>query len=227
MNADATLERLGRQAIVPVLRSDTAARAAERARAMASAGLEAVELTLSTPDVLSAVRELATEGLTVGLGTITSADQIAPAVAAGATFVVSYAHPPGFVASARRMGAPAIPGAFTPSEVLAARAVGAPAVKVFPGGRVGPAYLRDLLAVMPGLRLMATGGIAADAAELARWRAAGAWCVGLGRELERQAASGPAGLRSLLSAVQETSTATAASRLSSSTHHDRSSPGPS
>lgn len=227
MNHEETLERLGRQVVVPVLRSDTAARAAERARALASAGLEAVELTLSTPDVLAAIRDLAADGLTVGLGTVTSADQIAPAVAAGASFVVSYAQPPAFVATARRLGVPAVPGAFTPSEVLAARAAGAPAVKLFPAGRVGPAYLRDLLAVMPGLRLMATGGIAADVAELARWRAAGAWCVGLGRELERQAASDPDRLRSLVCAVQGAPAAAAGSRLSSSTHHERTSPGPS
>ena len=73
----------------------------------------------------------------------------------------------------------AVPGAATPSEVWAAHESGASMVKVFPIARLGgAAYVRDLLAVMPGVRVIATGGVsAASARELLD---AGCAAVGLG-----------------------------------------------
>lgn len=53
-------------------------------------------------------------------------------------------------------------------------------VKVFPAARLGgPAFIRDLLAPMPELLLMCTGGITVDTA--GDYLAAGAHCVGLSR----------------------------------------------
>jgi 2-dehydro-3-deoxyphosphogluconate aldolase / (4S)-4-hydroxy-2-oxoglutarate aldolase len=74
-----------------------------------------------------------------------------------------------------------IQGALTPTEVLAAHAAGADAVKVFPARAVSPGYLRDLASVLPGVRLLPTGGI--RAAEIGMWLGAGAWAVGLGSAL--------------------------------------------
>jgi 2-dehydro-3-deoxyphosphogluconate aldolase / (4S)-4-hydroxy-2-oxoglutarate aldolase len=71
-----------------------------------------------------------------------------------------------------------VQGALTPGEVLAAHQAGAEAVKVFPAWVVSAAYLRDLGAVLPGVRLMPTGGIGAG--DVGRWFEAGAWAVGIG-----------------------------------------------
>jgi 2-dehydro-3-deoxyphosphogluconate aldolase/(4S)-4-hydroxy-2-oxoglutarate aldolase len=184
------LERIAAQRVVPVLRSGDVADAVATARACARAGMEVIELTHSTPDVEIAIRELSRDGVTVGVGTVTSAAQVEPAIAAGAAFVVSFTAPEGMVQAARALGVPAIPGALTPTEVADCLAQGAPAVKLFPARGLAPAYLRDLRAVMPQLRAIVTGGLRASAEDVVPWLEAGALAVGLGGDIGTAVADG-------------------------------------
>lgn len=176
-------ERIGAQGVIPVLRSATVDDAVATGRAAAAGGMSVIELTCTTPGVDVAIAELGGDGLTVGLGTVTRPEQVEAAAAAGADFVVSFAAPPGLLEGARDAGLEAIPGAFTPDEVLAALAAGAEIVKLFPARILTPAYLRDLRAVMPELRAMATGGIGLGDGSIGEWLAAGALAVGLGSDL--------------------------------------------
>jgi len=187
-------KRIAGQGVVPVLRNADAEDAVATARAAAAAGMSVIELTCSTPGVEAAIAELAGEGLTVGLGTVTEPGQVERAAAAGAVFVVSFAAPPGVIEGAREVGLEAIPGAFTPSEVLAARRAGAAVVKLFPARLLSPAYLRDLRAVMPDLQAIATGGIGLDDGSIGEWLAAGALAVGLGSDLGTAAELGADGV---------------------------------
>jgi len=182
------LAELAAQRVLPVIRAATADDAVATARACAAAGMRVVELTRSVPEVGRALDALRDDGLVLGVGTIAHAGEVDDAVAAGAQFVVSPWNPAGFVERASARGVAAIPGAFTPGEVAGCHAAGAAAVKVFPARLAAPAYLRDLRAVLPGVRLLVTGGIAADA--IAGWLAAGALAVGLGGELGTVAALG-------------------------------------
>ena len=177
------LEELVRQRIVPVLRCADADDAVATGRALAAAGVRALELTMSTPGVLAAVPPLAADGLIVGMGTIRSAGEVEAAVAAGARFAVSFWNPPGFVAAATAAGVPAIPGGLTPGEIAAAQLERPAAVKVFPATLVSPDYVRTLLALDPSLRLLVTGGIAPTAAAIGPWLEAGAVMVGVGGAL--------------------------------------------
>ena len=54
-------------------------------------------------------------------------------------------------------------------------------MKIFPARVVSPAYLRDLAAVLPDVRLVPTGGIGPG--DVGPWLDAGAWAVGLGASL--------------------------------------------
>jgi 2-dehydro-3-deoxyphosphogluconate aldolase/(4S)-4-hydroxy-2-oxoglutarate aldolase len=74
-----------------------------------------------------------------------------------------------------------MPGAFTPTEILRAHNAGADLVKVFPSTSLGPGYFKDLLAPLPFLKLMPTGGV--DASNAGEWIKAGAVCVGAGSSL--------------------------------------------
>jgi 2-dehydro-3-deoxyphosphogluconate aldolase / (4S)-4-hydroxy-2-oxoglutarate aldolase len=183
-----TIEAIGEQRLVPVFRCEDAADAVLTARAAAAAGMRVVELTLTTPGVHDALRELRGDGLALGLGSLLRETDVAPAVEAGAAFVVTFACVPGLAAAARAASVPAVVGALTPSEVFAAHAAGTDAVKLFPARLVVPAYLRDLGAVLPGVRLMPTGGIELDGA--GPWLEAGAWAVGLGTALGTSARVG-------------------------------------
>jgi 2-dehydro-3-deoxyphosphogluconate aldolase/(4S)-4-hydroxy-2-oxoglutarate aldolase len=182
------VDRIGAQRVVPVIRCGDAADAVATARAAAAAGMSVVELTLTTPGVHDALRELRADDLTVGLGSVVRPGDVTLGVEAGARFVVTFGAVPGFVDAAREAAVPAVQGALTPSEVLAAHQAGADAVKIFPARVVPPAYLRDLRAVLPDVRLLPTGGI--EPAGVAVWLDAGAWAVGLGGALGTAATVG-------------------------------------
>lgn len=191
LSAESVLARLERQAVVPVLRTRDAADAVETARACLRAGMQVIELTYSIPDVEQAVRELAAADCTVvGVGTVTEPRQVRSSVERGAQFVVSYGFDPGVIAAAVELGVAVIPGALTPSEVDACRRAGATAVKLFPARLIQPAYLRDLRAVMPELKLVVTGGIAATVEGVRPWLEAGAAAVGIGSALGSAGADG-------------------------------------
>jgi Entner-Doudoroff aldolase len=180
---DDALGALRAQRWVPVLRSVDATDAVATALACREGGASVVELTYSTPDVLAAVAELVATGMRVGVGTVRTPQQVSEAVAAGASFLVSFERPVGFLEAAAEAGVLAIPGALTPQEVTTAVNEGAHAVKVFPARLVPPAYLRDLRAVLGDIPLLVTGGIDARRSAIQPWLDSGAWCVGIGSQL--------------------------------------------
>ena len=181
------LAAIAEQGVLPVVRARDVEDALATARALRRGGMEIVELTRSTPQVEDALRALRDDGLTLGLGTIAGAAEVAPAVAAGARFVVSYANPAGFVAAAHACGVPAIPGVFTAQEVASA---GVDTVKLFPAHLAAPDYVRDLRAVLPHVRVLASGGIGTSPERLLPWLRAGALAVGVGGELGTAASVG-------------------------------------
>jgi 2-dehydro-3-deoxyphosphogluconate aldolase/(4S)-4-hydroxy-2-oxoglutarate aldolase len=74
-----------------------------------------------------------------------------------------------------------MPGALTPTEIMAAWNAGASVVKVFPARAFGPAYLKDVLAPLPHLKLLPTGGV--DLENIGSYLKNGAFAVGLGSNL--------------------------------------------
>ena len=80
---------------------------------------------------------------------------------------------------------PVIPGAFTPTEIHRAWSLGAPLVKLFPGGRFGPSYIREVMAPLDQVKLVPTGGVTHD--NLVDFLAAGAAGVGVGSTLFQRA----------------------------------------
>jgi len=172
--------------VVPVIRRDTASLARAAAERMIAAGLPVVELTATTRDWPDALRGLRADapGTAVGLGTVTDAATAAAALERGADFLVSPWPSPAVREVALVAGAPFLEGGFTPGELAAASAHGI--AKLFPAHAVGAAYLRSVLAVLPGARIMPTGGL--EVADVRDWLRAGATAVGLGSVLERDGA---------------------------------------
>jgi 2-dehydro-3-deoxyphosphogluconate aldolase/(4S)-4-hydroxy-2-oxoglutarate aldolase len=189
--ADGILERIERQRVIPVLRTRDCADAVATARACLRGGMTVIELTYSIPGVEEALRELTGDDkVVVGMGTVTSAAQVWSSVELGARFIVSYGFDPEVVATGVELGTPTVPGALTPSEVAACRRAGATAVKLFPARLIEPSYLGDLMAVMPGLKLVVTGGIPSTQEGIRPWLAGGAVAVGVGSSLGTAGADG-------------------------------------
>lgn len=188
VSAAEVLTELRGHGVVPVVRfqdGDEARRAVER---LYEAGFRTFEVTLTVPDAIELVRELARRpDVIVGLGTVLEGADAVRGLAAGARYVVSPVLQPELVPLCREAGAACLLGALTPTEVHAAHRAGADAVKVFPSSAVGgPAHLRALRSVFPDVALVPTGGVDLD--NLDAHFDAGAAFVGVGSDLVPSAA---------------------------------------
>jgi 2-dehydro-3-deoxyphosphogluconate aldolase/(4S)-4-hydroxy-2-oxoglutarate aldolase len=175
------VERLGAVAVVRLHSTEAAIRVAD---ALHAGGVTALEITVTVPDafaVISAVARRFGDEVCVGVGTVLDVETVRGAVAAGAQYVVSPVFRPSLIAESHRLGVPAMPGAITPTEMLTAHEAGADIVKIFPADTFGPGYIKSVLAPMPFLRLMPTGGVTPE--NVGSWLAAGAVAVGLGGSL--------------------------------------------
>ena len=167
--------------IVGVLRADTPELALEMARAAIRGGLEALEITCTVPEAARVIRTLVTEQSTcqIGAGTVLNAIQAEAVLAAGASFSVSPHFGLDILEVTRAAKIPYIPGVYTPTEIMAALNAGCEIVKIFPITRAGGvAYLLDLLAPLPHLKAMVTGGV--KSSQVSDYLEAGALAVGLG-----------------------------------------------
>jgi 2-dehydro-3-deoxyphosphogluconate aldolase / (4S)-4-hydroxy-2-oxoglutarate aldolase len=149
--------------------------------ALVRGGITLLEVTIDTPGALAAVVRAAGEGMTVGVGTVVSAEQVRDCAAAGAQFVVSPGLIPEVIDSAKSLEVEPMPGVFTATEILAATAAGARMMKLFPASCGGPPYLRALRGPFPKTALVPTGGVRID--EIPAYFDAGATIVALGSEL--------------------------------------------
>ena len=198
------LDRITAAQAIPVLRSADPDAALEDARVLLQGGLNVLEVTFSIPDVNEVIKELSTwPGLTIGAGTVLHPAQAAAALEAGADCLVSPIYDKWLIDEGRQGGFLAVPGCATPTEIFKAREDGAELIKVFPIARLGGTrYIKDLLAPMPDLRLMATGG--AKASEVSGLISAGCTAVGVGSILtDAELGSDPAArVKALVSTLQ-------------------------
>jgi 2-dehydro-3-deoxyphosphogluconate aldolase/(4S)-4-hydroxy-2-oxoglutarate aldolase len=151
------------------------------------AGLDVLEVSLTSPDALSAIERLSSQfpAATIGAGTVLDGSSARLAVLAGARFLVAPALVPEVIRTGHRYGAAVIPGAATASEIESALSAGADLIKLFPAGHFGPSYLRAVRASLPQAAIVPTGGI--DATNASEWFAAGAIAVGVGSGFTKDA----------------------------------------
>jgi 2-dehydro-3-deoxyphosphogluconate aldolase/(4S)-4-hydroxy-2-oxoglutarate aldolase len=162
--------------LVAIVRLGSADGLVRVCRELVDAGLPAVEVTLTTPGALQAV---AATG--VGVGSVRTVQDARRAQEAGASFLVTPTVRPEVLAAAT---VPVVCGALTPSEIDLAWSHGAAYVKLFPASAVGPRYVREVLAPMPEVPLIPTGGVTAES--IPAYLAAGAVGVGVGSALVDQ-----------------------------------------
>ena len=152
--------------------------------ALVTGGLSTIELTLTTPGALPMMLELGQRfgsSILLGAGSVRGAEQARSAVEAGAQFLVTPIGDQRVLEVAHAHAIPVALGAFTPTEMAGVHDAGADFVKLFPADQVGPAYVRGVLAPMPHLAIMPTGGVTPD--NVHEWLAAGCVAVGLGSSL--------------------------------------------
>ncbi len=152
--------------VTAVVRTKTAAQAVLTAQALYAAGIRLVEITFTVPDAASVIDTVAQSkpsGCLVGAGTVTTGVQAKAALTAGAQFIVGPVHRPALIALAHEADVPCIMAGLTPTEILDVHEAGSDMVKVFPiDGVGGPNYVKTVLGPLPGIPIVASGGIGFD-----------------------------------------------------------------
>lgn len=183
-NAEATIARVQASGVIAIVRLDSGDQLVEVAQALAAGGIAVLEFTLTTPgavEAIAAARDALGDEVLIGAGTVLCAEDASCCLEAGARFIVSPIGDEGVIRTTVEAGAIAMPGACTPTEAISAWRLGAQVIKIFPARSLGPAFIADLLAPLPFLKLIPTGGV--GTANAAEYLQAGAISVGVGESL--------------------------------------------
>lgn len=150
---------------LPVMAIPHADDAVPLAQALQKGGINNIEVTLRTADAFESIQRIRSEcpTMSVGVGTVFTAEQVFKAAALGAHYIVS----PGFHEDVHnaclKANIPYLPGAVTPTEIQFLQAKGFRFLKFFPAevsGGVG--MLKALAPVFKDIKFCATGGISAE-----------------------------------------------------------------
>ncbi len=169
---------------IAIVRLDDLGEAIELSRALLEGGITTLEFTLTNKEankVISKVREEFGDRLAVGAGTVLDEEMARAALQAGAQFLITPVLSRLVIDVGRTHGIPVVCGAYSPTEILTAWRAGATLVKVFPAGGLGPSYIKDILAPLPDLLLVPTGGVNLETC--GAFLAAGAYTVAVGSQL--------------------------------------------
>ena len=184
MNKSELLGRLLDPGVIAILRTDSADKLIEAIRALVAGGVTAIEVTMTTPDALQVITDAKAalgEKIVLGVGSVLDAETARQAMLAGAQFVVTPVVRPHVIEICNRYGIPIASGAMTPTEALTAHELGSDFIKIFPAEQLGPGYMKSLLAPLPMLQLIPTGGVTPQ--NVPDYFAAGCVAVGAGSTL--------------------------------------------
>ena len=187
------LSKLEDSPVVPLFFHADASHAQKLLDACYAGGLRAFEFTnrgASAPATfaqLSKHVEANLPDLALGIGTIYRPEEAEQFLDLGADFIIQPIITPAVGEVCQEHKVAWMPGALTPNEVYLAESLGATVVKIFPGDAVGPGYIKALRGPMPKVKLMVTGGVQPNEANLREWFGAGVNFVGIGSQLIKKA----------------------------------------
>lgn len=162
------LEQILKEKIIVIVRKSYGKSLLLLSEALLAGGLHFMEVTFDQSDPLciektaEAIRTLNhahTGHMIFGAGTVLTIEQVEAAANAGARFIVSPNCNPAIIRRTRELGLLSIPGAMTPTEILAAHDYGADLVKLFPAASLGMSYIKDILAPISHVKMIATAGV--------------------------------------------------------------------
>jgi len=171
--------------VVAIVRLDSGEKLVQVADALKKGGISVIEFTCSTPNALDTIKEVSAlfgEDVLLGAGTVLEPETARTAILAGAEFIVTPTVNLDTISVCKGYDKPIIAGAMTPTEMLTVWEAGADMIKVFPASNIGgPDFIKAVLAPLPQLKLVPTGGVSTENA--AHYLNAGAVAVAVGGNL--------------------------------------------
>ena len=183
------IQKMQQTGMVPVFYHSDAEVAKQVIRACYDGGVRAFEFTnrgdFAHEVFAECVKFAAKEcpEMAMGVGSVVDALTAALYMQLGASFVVGPLLNADVAHVCNRRLVPYVPGCGSVSEIGKAQELGCDVTKVFPGDVYGPAFVKGLMAPCPWSKIMVTGGVSPDEANLTAWFRAGAFCVGMGSKL--------------------------------------------
>ncbi len=138
------------------------------AKALSNGGVKLIEVTFDqsdpdgaskTAEAIAALREAFEGTMKIGAGTVLTKQQVDIAKSAGAEYIISPNTDAEVIRYTKENGLVSIPGAMTPTEILTAHHSGADFIKLFPATWLGFPYIKDIIAPLSHVSLIATGGV--------------------------------------------------------------------
>lgn len=170
--------------IIAVVRAEKQEQVLPLSEALLAGGVIAIEITMTTPNAIEAIREASAklgDKALIGVGTVLDVETCRKAIEAGAQFVVTPIMRPAIAEAAHALDKPVMLGAYTPTEAQLAHEAGADFIKIFPAEGLGPNYIKSLRAPLPHLNIVPTGGV--DLHNVADFLKAGCAALGVGSSL--------------------------------------------
>jgi len=184
MEREEILNEILKRKIIAVLRVKESVKLKKVIDSIYAGGISVAEITMIVPNAIQLIKKMSDEldeNIIIGVGSVLNGTVADEAIKAGAKYVVSPIFKKEIVDVAHKNNIPVMPGCFTPTEIYSAFEYGADVVKVFPADVLGMKFFKAILAPMPHLRLMPTGGVSLTNA--GDWLNAGACAVGIGSAL--------------------------------------------
>ncbi|MTB63278.1 bifunctional 4-hydroxy-2-oxoglutarate aldolase/2-dehydro-3-deoxy-phosphogluconate aldolase [Streptococcus uberis] len=186
------LDQLKENYFFAVVRGKSVEDAIEISKHAILGGIRNIEITFSTPDAPKVIQKLSDDfkndpSVVIGAGTVMTTDLAQEAIDAGAKFLVSPHFDEAIATLALDHENLYFPGCATATEVVRAMKSGCQIIKLFPGGIVGPGFIKDIHGPIPEVNLMPSGGVSVD--NVADWKKAGAVAVGVGSALASKVSS--------------------------------------
>lgn len=184
MNQPFSRERFDQMPLIGILRGFPSEKMNKMGELYAEAGLTTLEITMNTAgatDTIASLVQAFGTKLNIGAGTVCNMADLHRALEAGAQFIVAPIVDEDVIKNCVSLGIPVFPGAYTPTEIYRCWSLGATMVKVFPASKLGPEYIKEVLAPLNQIQLLPTGGISLDNMEA--FIRAGAKGFGIGSAL--------------------------------------------
>jgi len=178
------ISQLTNPGVIAVVRAQKKEQVIPLSEALLAGGVIAIEITMTTPNAIEAIREASAklgDRALIGVGTILKPYDLQAALDAGAQFIVTPICRTEFVPLAHTANKPIMLGAYTPTEAQTAFEAGADFIKIFPADSLGANYIKALRAPLPHLKIVPTGGV--DLKTVGDFFKAGCVAVGAGGSL--------------------------------------------
>jgi 2-dehydro-3-deoxyphosphogluconate aldolase/(4S)-4-hydroxy-2-oxoglutarate aldolase len=181
------IQQIDRDGLIAIIRTDSPEPVLDIVAALVNGGIRVIELTMTTPNAMDSIKDIYHhfgDELLLGLGTVLDGDDALAAINLGISFIVTPVYVDQVVDTCRKNSTLVIPGCYTPLEMFTAWRKGSNLLKYFPAGIGGPKMLKSVLAPLPELKIVPTGGV--NLTNMKDFFDSGAIAVGVGGDLVRR-----------------------------------------